>query len=91
MSATWFEAEAVAILARPVAFQAKEQELTALFARLDVPESRALYERLRVPRPDDALAIAFNRLVADRRRRVLAFVGDTRRRRSIPGAMRFAC
>jgi hypothetical protein len=87
MSAAWFEAEALAILTRTAPagcsaaeFAVKEQELTALFTRLSVSESRELHQRLRVPFPDDALAIAFGRLVADRRGRLLAFVGDARRR-----------
>ncbi|HEY4182338.1 MAG TPA: hypothetical protein VGM90_36145 [Kofleriaceae bacterium] len=87
MSATWFEAEALAILTRaaPVGrsaaeFGTKERELTALFARLSVSESRELHQRLRVPLPDDTLAIAFGRFVADRRGRLLDFVGDARRR-----------
>jgi hypothetical protein len=83
MSATPFDAEAIAILTKAADFAAKERELTALFAQLGVNESRELHQRLRVPMPDDALAIAFGRLVPDRRARVLAFVGNARGRAAI--------
>ena len=83
----WFEAEALAILTRSAPagrsaaeFGVKEAELTALFVRISVSESRELHQRLRVPHPDDTFAITFGRLVADRRARLLAFVGDARRR-----------
>ncbi|HEY4182339.1 MAG TPA: hypothetical protein VGM90_36150 [Kofleriaceae bacterium] len=94
-TSAWYDIEALAILKRPaptggsaLEFQAKERELMSLFARLTANESRMLHRRLTVPQRDDALAGAFERLVADRRGRLLAFVADARRREALQAAPR---
>lgn len=61
----------------------KEHELRALFAALPVLEAMELHRRLRVARADDAVVAAFGRLVVERRQRLLAFLGDARRREAI--------
>ena len=58
----------------------KERQFAALLDRLTVIDALALHKRLASPRPDDALARAFSGLVVERRNRLLAFIGDTRRR-----------
>ena len=65
------------------AYRRKERELGTAFAGLAVSEARALSRRLTTPRADDALALKFSRLVADRRGRLLAFLGDARRREAL--------
>ncbi len=66
-----------------VAYRRKERELGIAFAKLAVSEARALLRRLMTPRADDVLALRFSRLVADRRHRLLAFLGDARRREAL--------
>jgi hypothetical protein len=61
-------------------FRRKEQRVAAMFAALSFAQARALHRRLAEPRPDDALAQRFHRLVAARRDRLLAFLADARRR-----------
>ncbi|HEX4455918.1 MAG TPA: hypothetical protein VH143_33890 [Kofleriaceae bacterium] len=53
-----------------------ERELAAL----PIFDQRALYVRLAQPRTGDRLAERFGRLVAERRARLLQFLGDVRRR-----------
>ena len=85
----WYEPEALEILirtselAKSDEFKQKEHDLGALFARLSVPESRALHKRLCNPATDDRLAHAFSRLVTERRGRLLTFLADARRREAI--------
>jgi hypothetical protein len=63
-----------------MAFKRKETVLGALFAQLDIHESRALHRRLELALPDDPIAARFSRLVSDRRARLMAFLADARRR-----------
>jgi hypothetical protein len=65
------------------AFKRKEQQLGDLFARLSVADSRELHRRLTLAIADDELATMFNRLVADRRARLIAFLADARRREAL--------
>ncbi len=71
-----------------VAYGRKERELGTAFAKLAVSEARALLRRLSTPRADDALAVRFGRLVPDRRQRLLAFLGDARRRDALARMVR---
>jgi hypothetical protein len=85
------EREIVEVIIRPidpndghrVGNDKKEQALMALFAAMSVLEAMELQRRLRVGRADDAVAVAFGRLVVERRQRLLAFLGDARRRAAI--------
>jgi hypothetical protein len=63
-----------------VAFARKERELGEAFAALPILDQRALHARLSVVREGDLLAERFNRLTLERRTRLLAFLGDARRR-----------
>jgi hypothetical protein len=63
-----------------VAFARKECELGEAFAKLPILDQRALHTRLGTVRSGDVLAEKFNRLTADRRARLLIFLGDARRR-----------
>ena len=55
----------------------------------NVAEAEALHERLSTtPRADDRVAAQFGRLVLERRERLLAFLGDARRREAIENARR---
>lgn len=58
----------------------REAELRALFAELDVTRAFHLRRRLEASRADDPLWSSFQRLVVDRRKRLLRFLGDARRR-----------
>jgi hypothetical protein len=58
----------------------KEREVGRLFATLSAMESWTLHRRLSNPCADDALAVAFARMIAERRKRLLAFLGDPKRR-----------
>jgi len=66
-------------------FARKEHELGAAFAQLSVFESRALHARLSNPKTGDVLANKFARLTLERRTRLLAFLGDVRRRLAMAG------
>lgn len=66
-----------------LAFRRIEREIAALFAQLTPVEARALKQRLELVRADDSLTARFNRLVAERRIRLLAFLGDARRREAL--------
>ncbi len=63
-----------------VGFARKERELGETFAALPIMDQRALHTRLSNPRASDALAAKFGRLTTDRRARLIAFLGDARRR-----------
>lgn len=83
------EAELEAVLAAPIAgsaaagYQQKEAAVRAELDRLSPAESRVLADRLRRPRPSDALAALFGRMTADRRGRLLAYLDDARRREAL--------
>jgi hypothetical protein len=89
-------AELIAILERPFAAgetaeagaRRKEHDLGAVFATLSVVDSWHLHQRLRRAAPGDRLSAAFGRLVVQRRDRLLAFLGDARRRQVIAGGRR---
>ena len=66
-------------------FRRKEQALGSMFASLSGQVSRSLHARLDTPRNGDKLAAQFQRLVQDRRQRLLAFLGDGRRREAVAG------
>jgi len=61
----------------------KEARLRELFAALPVLEAMELHRRLRIARADDAVAVAFGRLVFERRQRLLTFLGEARRRTAL--------
>jgi hypothetical protein len=67
-------------------FHRKELAVAALFAQLSVADARALHRRLTMPSSSDPLAVAFNRLVSERRARLVAFLADARRRQAIARA-----
>ena len=71
-----------------VAFARKERELGEAFAKLPILDQRALHTRLGTVRSGDLLAEKFNRLTADRRGRLLNFLGDARRRAARAAANR---
>ncbi|MBA3540733.1 MAG: hypothetical protein H0T79_14070 [Deltaproteobacteria bacterium] len=92
-----FDAEIVAVLeAVPwprescdAAFRRKEQALGELFAGLSASDAHALHRRLANPHADDVLASRFERLLMpERRSRLIAFLGDARRREAIGSARR---
>lgn len=58
----------------------KERELAALFAALSVPEAQQLHVRLSTPAAGDVVAAQFERLVADRRVRLLSVLASASRR-----------
>jgi len=66
-----------------VGFARKEHELRQAFARLTILAARALRMRLATPLPGDVLADRFARLTVERRSRLLAFLGDARRRAAL--------
>ncbi|HVK89477.1 MAG TPA: hypothetical protein VM513_35385 [Kofleriaceae bacterium] len=84
------EAALVATLMRPLAPDEshhtgsgnKERELYALLAQLDVMQAFQLGRRLDADLATDALAVAFRRLLVERRQRIRAFLRDARRRAS---------
>ena len=93
----WFEPELIEILRRPVdsgtsheAHRMKEHEIGELFARLTILEAWTLHKRLSNPATTDDLATTFGRLILERRMRLLAFLGDARRRAAITQAKRAA-
>src|SRR5262245_26983913 len=81
------DAQLMAILDAPlrageptnVGYAGKERELAAAFAALPIFDQRALHVRLAQPKDGDALAEKFGRLVAERRHRLIRFLGDARR------------
>jgi hypothetical protein len=89
----WFEAPLLEILLRPVpagtardGHAKKEHEVGALFGRLSVLEAWTLHKRLGNPQTGDVLAAAFGRMIVERQGRLLAFLGDARRRAAIARA-----
>ena len=87
ISAPSFETTLLESLRRPVppgqardGHAQKEHELGELFARLAIPDAMTLQKRLTRATSDDPLAIAFARLLEERRARLLRFLGDARRR-----------
>jgi len=63
-----------------VGFARKERELGEACAALPIMDQRALHTRLSNPKAGDTLAAKFCRLTSDRRARLIAFLGDARRR-----------
>ena len=61
----------------------RERELLAQFASLTPVQAYHLRRRLDLDRNNDALAVAFRRLLITRRQRLRAFLADTRRRMMI--------
>jgi hypothetical protein len=61
----------------------REAELRAVFAELDVTRALHLRRRLETARADDLLWSSFQRLVVDRRQRLLRFLGDAGRRSAL--------
>ena len=59
----------------------REAKLRELFAGLSPHESLALQRRLEMALPEDELAVAFLRLVPERRARLLAHLAELRYRR----------
>ena len=59
----------------------KEREVATLFAQLTPAQSLALSKRLAINAPDDPLAVAFGRMLVDRRNRLIAFLERLRRGR----------
>lgn len=57
----------------------RERELRTLFAELTPIQALHLRRRLDLDRNDDLLAVAFRRLVVDRRQRLRTFLADPRR------------
>lgn len=62
------------------AYARKERELAALFAALSVAEAQQLHARLATPAAGDVVATQFERLVADRRVRLLTLLASASRR-----------
>ena len=62
-----------------------EHELASLLSTLSVGESRELHRRLSSPASDDVLAKRFERLVVDRRHRLLVFLSNAPRRVAMRG------
>ncbi|MDX2093972.1 MAG: hypothetical protein SFX73_39425 [Kofleriaceae bacterium] len=85
------ERELVATIIRPidprdghrVGNDKREQDLMALFEALPVLEAMELQRRLRIGRADDVVAVAFGRLVVERRQRLMMFLGNARRRAAV--------
>ena len=71
-----------------VAHARKEGDLRDVFAGLTVLEARALHRRLERAAAGDPIAALFLRLAPDRRRRLLAFLADARRREATRGLRR---
>jgi hypothetical protein len=90
------EARLIAIIEAPLApgetamhgFARKEAELATAFTQLTILEAGSLQRRLSINAPDDALAAVFARLTVERRNRLVAFLGDARRRQAIAAARR---
>ena len=67
-----------------VDFARKERELGEAFAVLPLLDRRALHTRLSNPKVGDPLPAKFARLTLNRRTRLIAFLGDARRRAAPP-------
>lgn len=66
-------------------YDRKERALGERFARLTVLEAWVLHRRLTCAAVGDPLAVAFGRLVAERRARLMVFLADARRRAARAG------
>jgi hypothetical protein len=85
------DAEILAVLDAPpgcgesadALYRRKERELGALFATLPAPDAIALAKRLSAAAPGDILSARFSRLVAERRQRLIDFLGDAKRREAV--------
>jgi hypothetical protein len=83
--------ELIEILTRPIPGELtaraghdhKEREIGTYLAGLSIVRAWHLYKRLTNPNANDALAAAFGRLVPERRARLVAFLGDARRRAAL--------
>lgn len=62
-----------------------EQSLITIFGRLSVADARELRGRFTLPTADDVLAARFNRLVIDRRQRLITFLDAAPRRAALQG------
>jgi hypothetical protein len=65
------------------AHAAKEQALAIVLAELSAWQAWHLHKRLVNQRQEDPLARAFSRIIPARRARLLAFLGDARRREAL--------
>lgn len=65
-----------------VAYRRKEHALADVLARLSRDDAALLHRRLLDPQADDVLAQRFQRLVVERRTRLLAILADVPRRRA---------
>ncbi|HET6339163.1 MAG TPA: hypothetical protein VFG30_38350 [Polyangiales bacterium] len=82
------ERSLVELLTRPIdqsgghsaGYARREEEIGQMFASLELKAALAVAKRLDLAKYDDPLATAFNRMVASRRNRLRAFLGDARRR-----------
>ena len=63
--------------------QRKEQELRDLFAALSLHEAWEVRRRITEARSGDRLAVSFQRLVLERRDRLVAFLADAGRRAAL--------
>lgn len=63
-----------------VCFARKELALRALFGALDVATACALHKRIQIGSASDPIVIQLGRMTADRRQRLVTFLGDARRR-----------
>ncbi len=66
-----------------IGHQRKEQELRVLFAALSLHEAWEVRRRIMEARPGDRLAASFQRLVLERRGRLVAFLADAGRRAAL--------
>lgn len=64
-------------------FARKEVALRAIFDTLTPVQAYELHRRLVAARPTDPLSAPFDRLVAERRMRLLAYLSDPRRRAAL--------
>lgn len=74
---------APAVSSSAATYAKKESALRAEFDQLSAVESRVLAQRLRRARPNDTLASQFNRMTAERRGRLLAYLDGARRREAV--------
>jgi hypothetical protein len=88
-----FDERVIALLLAPLmpgetarnGFDRKEREVGALFAQLPPADALKLSLRLRNASLPDPLITALQRLTADRRLRLIAFLADARRRAAMAG------
>ena len=90
------ETRIIAILEEPAApgelasdvFQRKEDALWNLFTTVPAVAAFSLHRRLTIAHPDDDLSNRFQRMVVDRRNRLLDYLGDPRRRAALEASQR---